>query len=486
MEELFRLCNLTREDILQIYLQGPEAVVFKMLELTKILKETAETLKETAKERDAALQAQTELSAKATHPSTPSGAIPVYEKENRPARGRKKPGRKKGHKGECREKPARIDHTQIVTIEQCPFCGDSLPKATITRKRYVEDMPAFTPCVTMYVIHRVFCKRCNRMVEPRITTALPRSNVGLNLLALSAWLHYGLGTTISHIIEVLNFHCQFSLSKGGLFQMWKRLGAILSAWYDQIVQEARSSAYLHADETGWRVNGVTNWLWCFTNDRLTCFMIDKSRGSPALKRFFGDIFEGVLITDFWRAYDKISRYHQACFVHFFREITAITEKNTSEEWLAFRKKLVRWMRDALRLEEREGISQEKEEALKKRLYLRLGEFIATQFQDKDCRRIRKRLKSFENCLLTFLDYEEVPADNNKAEREIRPAVIIRKNSCHNKSEKGALTQAVLMTVYRTLKIRGHNPISTIVHALSHFIEKGVLPQLPEPALQEAK
>ena len=474
MDTVNVLANLTEEEAIAIYKQGQEAVVFKLLELAKAVQERNLLISKLTNGKNP------------TALSTPSGAIPVYEKENHPGRGRKKPGRKKGHKGECREKPDRIDNKIELPLPRCPDCGDEVQKAPVTRKRYIEDIPESAPVVTEVTIPRGFCKRCNKWVEPVVTTALPNSNIGLNLLALSAWLHYGLGNTISHIIEVLNFHLQFSLSKGGLVQMWRRLSVILSTWYDKIVQEARSSAYLHADETGWRVNGITNWLWCFTNERLTCFMIDRSRGSPALKKFFGDIFEGVLITDFWRAYDKISRYRQACFVHFFREIAAITEKNQSDEWLAFRKKLVRWMRDALRLDEREGMAEEKKVACKERLYKRLSEFTGTEFRDKDCIRIRKRLKSHEDSLLTFLDYEGVPADNNKAEREIRPSVIMRKNSLHNKSEKGAYTQAVLMSIYRTLKIRGHNPISTIVHALSHFIEKGELPDLPEPILQKAK
>ena len=191
MEELFKICNLTREDILQIYQQGPEAVVLKMLELAKIIKETAQ-------ERDA-LRSQVDTPTKSIHPSTPSGAIPVYEKENSPGRGRKKPGRKRGHKGECREKPARFDKTEEPPLTHCPHCGDELSETTATRERYIEDIPVSTPVVTRYIIHRSFCKHCNKLVEPVVTAALPKSNIGLNLLALSAWFHYGLGTTISHI-----------------------------------------------------------------------------------------------------------------------------------------------------------------------------------------------------------------------------------------------------------------------------------------------
>ena len=73
---------------------------------------------------------------------------------------------------------------------------------------------------------------------------------------------------------------------------------------------------------------------------------------------------------------------------------------------------------------------------------------------------------------------DVPFDNNAAERAIRPAVIIRKNSYGNRSARGADCQAVLMSIFRTLKQRGHNPIRTITTALTTYLTTGQLPPLP--------
>ena len=90
----------------------------------------------------------------------------------------------------------------------------------------------------------------------------------------------------------------------------------------------------------------------------------------------------------------------------------------------------------------------------------------------------KRLRRHRDELLTFLDEPEVPFDNNLAERAIRPAVMIRKNSFGNRSDRGADTQAVLMSVYRTLQQRGHAPLKTVVDALTTYRKTGKLPPLP--------
>jgi hypothetical protein len=72
----------------------------------------------------------------------------------------------------------------------------------------------------------------------------------------------------------------------------------------------------------------------------------------------------------------------------------------------------------------------------------------------------------------------VPFDSNRSERGIRPAVIARKNSFHNTNDQGAWTQAVLMTIYRALKLRGQDPIETIADTLTLFIATGTLPGFP--------
>ena len=96
--------------------------------------------------------------------------------------------------------------------------------------------------------------------------ALPGSTIGLRVVVLSAWLHYLLGTTLAQIVDVFNFHLQFKLSAGGLVQMWQRLREILLAWYLEIQTQALDGAVLHADETGWRVDGRDvragrPWAW---------------------------------------------------------------------------------------------------------------------------------------------------------------------------------------------------------------------------------
>ncbi len=412
-------------------------------------------------------------------PSTPSGMVPVYAKPNKSKR-RKKPGAKPGHEGVRRERPTKIDERKSHRLEHCPHCEGPLQRCNRTRTRVIEDIPeVIDPVVTEHTIHRDYCPKCRKHVEPVVPDAMPKATLGHQVIALTSWFHYGLGLTIAQVVDILNFQMQTELTPSGLVDAWRRLAEVLRVWYEQIGEQAKASAHLHADETGWRVNGQTHWLWCFTNDRNCYYLIDRSRGSPALQQFFTEEFEGVLITDFWSAYQSVcAEDRQYCLVHLLRELEKVDDHNDSAEWQAFAKKLRRLLRDGIRLRKREDFAPDKDRDRIDRLNKRLADLAASEHEDGDTRRLTKRLGRYAEYLFTFLDYDHVPFENNFAERQIRPAVILRKNSQSNRSDQGAATQAVLMSVYRTLRLRGLDPTKTIANALKTYLTTGQLPTLP--------
>jgi len=448
------LLNLTEEQVREIFAQGEEAVTWVVLQLVALAK-----------------------SKTATEVSKPSSQVPPYEKPAAKQRPKKR-GQKKGHKGACRP-TLEIDKEEEHTLACCPDCGGPVSAARSKRQRVVEDIEKTTVVTTAHTIHSHYCPQCKKRVEPVVTDALPKSTIGNRALVLSSWLHYGLGQTISQIVSLFASLFHFPVSGGGLTQLWQRLGVIIEPWYDGLAQEARDSAVLNADETGWRVNGKTHWLWCFTNPTLTYYVIDPTRSSKVPVQFLADCFNGTLVSDFFGAYNAIGTKRQMCLVHLLRELEKVDKTNPSKEWTTFRTILKRILKDAIRLSRRADREAPDYKSKTARIHNRMDKLVACDTWEKpDCKRLRKRLIKFRDSLFTFLENPAVPFDNNRAEREIRPAVIARKNSFHNTSKEGADTQAMLMSIYRTLKLRGLDPIETIADALGLFIATGKLPSLP--------
>jgi hypothetical protein len=63
---------------------------------------------------------------------------------------------------------------------------------------------------------------------------------------------------------VLAEHFGLRLSAGGLTQAVSRV-AEKRAGDDELIEELRAAAVVHADETSWWVGGPGWWLWDFTN-----------------------------------------------------------------------------------------------------------------------------------------------------------------------------------------------------------------------------
>lgn len=419
-------------------------------------------------------------------PTTPSGMMPPYLKAT--AEGRKKsPGRKKGHKGSSRPRPDKVDHFKEHTLQHCPACQSPLKKPVEAYQRYTEDIPPIEkPQVTQHTVRRYRCPTCKKFVSPTVPDALPGAIIGLRLVVFTAWLHYLVGMSVNNIVRILSVVCHFPISAGGLTQSWCNLARLVEPIYMKIGNRVSHSAVLHADETGWRLNGVTHWLWAFSTKSLCYYLITKSRGSPVVKDVLGTIFRGILICDFWGAYNKITALaKQRCFYHLFTELVKVDQHNTSSEWKAFRKKIARLLKDAIRLSERKGqLESIVYGRRKERLHHRLRSFLLIDAGDKDVNRLTKRLRRHQNELFTFLDYENVSPYNNHAEQQMRKPVLTRKISQQNRSEQGAKTQAILMSLFRSADLQKKNPVETIL-AISKSILVSTSDQLTDDYLDLA-
>lgn len=461
---------MTEAEAKGLYLSGLKPTTRVLLDYDKRIHEQQVTISD--------LERRLVLAKK--HPSTPSAMQAAFTKANRAAKPKKK---KHKRRGVHRPTPDKVDQTKEHILTCCPACSNPLPPSSETRERFTEELPVVEPLVIKHIIHRYWCRACEKLVEAPITDALPKSNIGLRTVVYSAWLHYILGVSFDKIIQLLNLSAHFKISTGGLFGSWHHLARILTPLYEQIGRGAKLSAVLHADETSWRVNGRTHWLWCFTNKDLAYYVIDRCRGSTVALRVLGKYFAGVLVTDFLGAYGLIRALaKQKCLVHLLREIIRVNLFDSSPEWKAFRNQLKRLVLDGLRLgRQRADLDPACFERRKVMLQQRLVDLYVKPYSNENAERLRKRLERYRNEIFTFLDYPDVAADNNHAERQIRPAVLSRKTSYGNRSKEGADVQAMLLSILRTLELRGYNPVNTLLFLVQEQMRTGKSMTLP-PAL----
>jgi transposase len=153
---------------------------------------------------------------------------------------------------------------------------------------------------------------------------------------------------------------------------------------------------------------------------------------------------------------------QRCFYHLAGDLEKTDKQNDSEQWCLFRKKLYRLMNDAIRLSQN-GDTVEPDTYVRqtKRFHDRMDLLIVQPNQDKDVIRHQKRLSRHRDEMFSFQIYNVSPY-NNHAEQQIRRPVIMRKISQQNRSNSGAMVQAVLMSLFKSFDMQGLNPIETVL------------------------
>ncbi len=368
----------------------------------------------------------------------------------------KRPGQKPGHPGMTRATPTSIDRVVQQRLSRCPQCHGALGPSIAMTAHLQEDLLPARVEVTCFQRARYYCRRCRAVVTaPYAPEEIPHSTLGPQVLTQALLLKYVHGLPFNKIRTCLQQFAHLTVSEGALAQALQRLAQWLQVETDTLQAAIRTSPATHVDETGWKLTGVHHWLWAFVTDRLAYYRIDRSRGARIPKDVLGETYAGVVVSDFYSAYNRLQGPQQKCWVHLLRELRDCAKTEVSEEYRRAHRRLRRIFLDARRLvRHRSTLPPLTRVRRQRRLEARLFAWGATPYHNKTLRRLAGRILKHHQQLLTCLTVPGVPMDNNAAERAIRPHVIIRHRSYQSRSPTGMATHAQLMSLVQTLTLQG--------------------------------
>ena len=375
---------------------------------------------------------------------------------------RRPPGRKNGHEGKSRKKPAQIDARVELDQPTCPKCGGHLSHdPTDEYTRVVEDIVPARVVVTEYVIKRRYCRRCGRQVSPSIPNVIDggsNERFGLRLMLLIVSLKL-LGLSYAKIGSLFELLFNLEMTETAIEHSVSRIAEAFGPTYNQLISDIKNEKSVHGDETSWRIKGKNHWLWAFVGKWSVVYEIANSRGMDVPLGILGSGYQGTVISDSWPAWNYVGRKHQRCLQHYRRDVDdTIIYKSPGKEFLPFAKKLERLLNDAIKIGRKANARKRDRLRAKKRFEKRLEKLVQkySSTAEKNCKRFLKRLNREKDMLFTFLEEKDVDWNNNVAERAIRPSVVIRKITYGNQSTNGADVHKVLMSVSETCKLRGMN------------------------------
>lgn len=408
--------------------------------------------------------------------STPSSKLPV--KANAPDKEGKPKGAKAGHKGFGRKSVALEDADRVEKVESlngdtCPYCNDPLSEQEDYRT-VIDSRPLKAEKI-VYVLPKKHCKRCKKTFRPAAPEVLPKSLYGNQLIATAAVMHYMHGIPMGRISE------QIGLGEGSLVEIFHRLAKLLDVVPPKLIEEYRQSPVKHADETGWRINGKNGYAWLFATEKISIFQFKPTRSSKVPQAVFGkEPLPGSLVVDRYAGYNKLPCSLQYCYAHLLREVEDLEKEfPDSEEIKIFASVMAPLLTEAMRLRNYPITDKEfySKAAEVKHQIIAAIEAPAIHL---GIRHIQDIFSENAHRLYLWADDRRVPADNNLAERDLRPTVIARKVSFGSLSDAGAHTRSVLMTVLHSLKKRkvdvaGH--LKKVLDQLAQNISVDLFPLL---------
>jgi hypothetical protein len=386
-----------------------------------------------------------------------------------------KRGAPQGHAPWTRRKPQHVDRrVKVAAPKKCPHCQCRHLRPCPERSEHLQEDIVLCPRthVTCFDHEQAWCPVCDRAVIQAAPGELIGSSIGPVAKSAAVYLHQAIGMSIRNVQKIITQLFGLSMVPASVLGFEKAACARAESLYEDLHQKIQASAYLHADETSWRMDGQNWWLWYAGHRDLAYFHLDPHRSGEAAQLVIGAKFEGILNTDDCASYNGVpAKARQSCLAHplrLAREALQTTEAlkkakdatGVDEPSQRFLHKVRRFLKEACeagRNLRESPLPRKKADELKEYFLGRLTRMCASMLSWEPAEQLRGRLRKQRNNLLTFIHHPEVEPTNNQAEQSLRRSVIMRKITFGNRSPEGARRQAMLTSLITTAQRQERDP-----------------------------
>lgn len=406
---------------------------------------------------------------------------------------KRKRGQRKGAKGHGRQSHENLpveEEIREMNADQikCSVCGKE--RVVLGDTEDSQQIEIEVRAHRRTIKRRKYRSACKCPGQPKIVTAqtapklIPRGAYGTSVWTAALLDKYLFQRPTNRFIEAMRTH-GIMFPQGTLTGGFKRLTPLFVPVMDGIVEESRRETHWHVDETSWQVfeeiEGKRSqrwWLWVFRGSRTAVFKLDPTRSATVPREHFGDAANGIISSDRFRSYKAMTRdgrfVNAFCWAHVRRDFIEMLPWPRAKTWalnwidrIAYLYRLNNQRLAALAVSHIAAFNSS-QEALRTAIY-KFGAHLTIQLMcDAFDERQLKVLAGIErdwHALTVFLDYPEVPMDNNQAEREIRGMVVGRKCYYGSGAVWSGELAAMIYSITRTLLIWGINPQSWMMEYL---------------------
>ena len=282
------------------------------------------------------------------------------------------------------------------------------------------------------------CPECRARTKGQFPDTMPgplQYGAGLQAFVVNLLVAHML--SLRRAVALVQAISGLRLSEATCLGYVRRLHDALASWQDAAIAHLLERPALHADETGLRVDGKTQWLHVVTDGSLTLKFLHRKRGKEAIEEIaIIPRYTGTLVHDCWAAYlayDQCS--HQLCGSHLLRELTFIVDSN-GFRWARLMKSLLREVCHRVNRSDTKTLAEAQRLAVRKR-YRTILTQGARELPDipprpkgkrgriakSDAHNLHERLAKHEESVLRFMGDPHTSFTNNTGEQKIRMAKV---------------------------------------------------------------
>jgi predicted RecB family nuclease len=339
----------------------------------------------------------------------------------------------------------------------CPRCGSAKFYRHQASKKVLVDLRIGQSGLKRWITSfRFFYYRCPSCLasfhnHDRAWTA---EKFGHNLQAFFVYLNIDLRVLQAKVTSFLNDMFGLNLSRGSTNRFKRNLAAFYGPTYDGLVQKILRGPLVHADETSVRLLGKVGYVWAFTTLEEAVYMYTPSREGEMVLNLLKD-FKGVLVSDFYAAYDSLGCPQQKCLIHLIRDMNDdLLKEPFNEEMKSLVAEFASLVKPMIETVDRFGLKARflrKHKVEVRRFFKRLSR---RNYQTETATKCKARLEKNRWGLFTFLDYDGVPWNNNNAEHAVKAFALLRRDLAGVSTEAGIRDYLVLLSVCETCRFKG--------------------------------
>lgn len=350
-----------------------------------------------------------------------------------------------GHIKYDRAEP-EIDETIKHTVNTCPYCNSELEIKEILEV-IEEEIPEMKKVKAIkHLIEWGICPKCKKRVVAKNNA--PVNRFGPILKSKITLLKHDDRLPLRKVEAALLRDHGFKITHTGIMKVIRQVAKKLKEPYYEIIKQIRSSNVVYIDETQYKLNGETWWLWTFVCEGVVLYVIRKSRSKEVVEEILGKEYRGIISCDGWKTYESFSDKLQRCWAHLLRE-----SHHLKEEYKDFEQyhiilnnlfdKIIEIRLKPPDINARIELVDEMKNTLLQTAKSMSGYINFKKFATK--------IENGINYWFTCVEHLEIEPTNNFAEQALRELIVQRKIMGGLRSEKGAETLEIISTMIATWK-----------------------------------